>query len=173
MIYIKLCLKKCILNCSFFDNTTTVLCKEKNHPKNFVHNFGCQHNICNSCIKKCSDCGKIVRKCLECIYYFYELCRYCKKYQCLNSCNKCKQCDAVFCSLNHKCGFCDNCDISKRNKCMVYKERFKICELCKTKFICDFAYYWKYKNNLNKNNSNEHLCKMFVCKKHFNDFTFS
>ena len=179
--YIKLCLKKCILNCSFCDNTTTVLCKEKNHPKNFVHNFGCQHNICNSCIKKCSDCGKIVRKCLECIDYFYELCRYCKKYQCLNCCSKCKQCDDVFCSLNHKCGFCDkifpgkcfNCDISKRNKCMVCKERFKICELCKTKFICDFACYWKYKNNLNKNNSNEHLCQMFVCKKHFNDFTFS
>ena len=182
LAYIKLCLKKCILNCSFCDNSTTVLCKEKNHPKNFVHNFGCKHNICNSCIKKCEDCGKIVRKCLECIDYFYELCRFCKKYQCLNCCGKCKKCDDdVFCSLNHTCTFCNNifpgkcfnCDISRRNKCIVCKEKFKICEVCKSKFICDFACYWKYKKQLNENNSNEHLCQMFICKNHFDEFKFS
>ena len=182
LAYIKLCLKKCILNCSFCDNSTTVLCKEKNHPKNFVHNFGCKHNICNSCIKKCEDCGKIVRKCLECIDYFYELCRFCKKYQCLNCCGKCKKCDDdVFCSLNHKCTFCNksfpgkcfNCDISRRNKCIVCKEKFKICEVCKNKFICDFACYWKYKKQLIENNSNEHLCQMFICKNHFDEFKFS
>ena len=131
--------------------------------------------------QKCSDCGKIVRKCLECIDYFYELCRYCKKYQCLNCCDKCKHCDDVFCSLNHECTFCKksfpgkcfNCDINKKIKCIVCKDKFKICELCKTKYICDFACYWKYKNYLNKNNSNEHLCQMFTCKNHFNEFKFS
>ena len=63
LTYIKLCLKKCNLKCSFCNNTSTILCKEKNHKDDFVQNFGCKHNICNSCIKKCENCGKIVRKC--------------------------------------------------------------------------------------------------------------
>ena len=177
LTYIKLCLKRCVLKCSFCDNKSTALCKEINHIENFVHNFGCQHNICNSCIRKCENCGKIVRKCLECVDYFYELCRYCQKYQCLSCCNKCKQCDDVFCSLNHKChlcnnifpGKCFNCDINKRNKCLTCKEKLKICDLCKKKYICDFKCYKKYRMDLIKNNSNEHLCQMFACKNHFDD----
>ena len=176
MNYIKLCLKRCVLKCSFCDNQTTVMCKEKNHLENYVHDFGCNHFICNSCIKKCETCGKIVRKCLECIDYFYELCRYCQKYQCLSCCNKCKNCDDVFCSLNHKCslcgniceGKCFNCDINLRIKCNFCKEKLKICEKCKNKYICGFDCYKKYKDKLNKENSNEHLCQMFLCEKHFN-----
>ena len=180
LTYIKLCLKKCVLKCSFCNSQTTVLCKEENH-KDFVHNFGCPHNICNLCIKKCSTCGKIVRKCLECIDYFYELCRYCQKYQCLSCCSKCKNCDDVFCSLDHICklcnnsfpGKCFNCDISEKNKCIMCKEKLKVCEMCKNKFICDFECYRKYKNKLESNNSDEHLCPMYLCKNHFNSFAFS
>ena len=181
LTYIKLCIKKCVLRCSFCDNETTVLCKENNHIKNYVHNFGCPHNICNSCIKKCANCGKIVRKCLECIDYFYELCRYCKKYQCLSCCSKCNKCEDVYCSLEHKCVFCNNifpgkcfnCNIIERNKCLVCKEKFKICEHCKNKFICNFECYRKYRTKLNNDNSDEHLCQMYICKKHFDGFEFS
>ena len=178
LTYIKLCLKRCVLKCSFCENESTVLCKENNHLENFVHNFGCMHNICNSCIKKCETCGKIVRKCLECIDYFYELCRYCQKYQCLSCCNKCKICDDVFCSLNHMCSFCGkkcpgacfNCDIKERNKCLICKERFKICEICKSKFICGFECYVKYKRNIEPKNTNEHLCQMYFCETHFKEY---
>ena len=178
--YIKLCFKKCALKCYFCQNISTVLCKEKNHLEDMVHNFGCKHNICNSCIKKCENCGKIVKKCLECIDYFYELCRYCKKYQCLSCCKKCNNCVDVYCSLNHICSFCNhiypgkcfNCDINSRNKCLVCKEKFKICNECKNKFICDFECYRKYKSNLLLINSSEHLCQMFVCREHLKDFNF-
>ena len=181
LTYIKLCIKRCVLNCSFCDNQSTVLCKEENHKDSFVHNFGCEHNICNKCIKKCESCGKIVRKCLECIDYFYELCRYCQKYQCLSCCNKCINCDDAFCSLDHICstcgnkfpGKCFNCDINERNKCLVCKEKLKICELCKNKFICGFECYKRYKNKIDSKNSNEHLCQMFLCNSHFNGFEFS
>ena len=173
LTYIKLCFKKCVLKCSFCPNISTVLCKEKNHIKDLVHNFGCKHNICNSCIKKCENCGKIVKKCLECIDYFYELCRYCQKYQCLSCCNKCNYCDEVYCSLNHICvlcnnkypGKCFNCDIITRNKCMFCKEKLKICESCKNKYICNFECYRKYKKNIIE--SNGHICQMFVCERHF------
>ena len=132
-------------------------------------------------MKKCENCGKIVKKCLECIDYYYELCRYCQKYQCLNCCNKCNNCYEAYCSLNHKCAFCSNmlpgkcfnCDIIQRNKCIVCKEKIKICELCKNKFICDFECYRKYKSKLNLAQSNEHLCQMFVCDKHLNEFEFN
>ena len=181
LTYFKLCLKKCVLECSFCNNMSTVICKENNHINDLVHNFGCKHNICNSCIKKCENCGKIVKKCLECIDYYYELCRYCQKYQCLNCCNKCNNCYEAYCSLNHKCVFCNNifqgkcynCDIIQRNKCLVCKKKFKICELCKIKFICDFECYRKYKNKLNQVQSNEHLCQMFVCDEHLSEFDFS
>ena len=43
--------------------------------KNFFYCTKCKELICNSCIKKCATCGKIVRKCLDCIDYFYEFCR--------------------------------------------------------------------------------------------------
>ena len=135
-----------------------------------------KHYICNSCIKKCETCGKIVRKCLECIDYFYELCSYCQKYQCLSCCNKCKICDDSYCSLNHKCslcgkiceGKCFNCDINLRIKCSVCKEKLKICELCKARYICGFECYKKYKDKISSENSNEHLCQMFLCQTHYN-----
>ena len=175
--FMKICLKNCILKCSFCDNQTTILCSEKNHINNYVQNFGCKHNICKSCIQKCITCGKIVRKCLECIDYFYELCRYCKQYQCLNCCNKCKKCDEVFCSMKHLCNLCNknsdgscfNCDIMKKKSCFICGERLKICEGCKNKFICSFECYKEklkeYKNNL----KDYHLCQMYACKNHFND----
>ena len=173
--FVKLCFKKCVNYCSFCDNQTTVLCKEKNHADNYVQNFGCQHNICNSCIQKCATCGKIVRKCLDCIDYFYEFCRYCKQYQCLNCCKKCKNCDEVYCSMKHICSLCGivcdnqcfNCDIMKKNKCYICGEKLKICENCKNKYICSFECY---KQNFTENkitSINNHLCRMYVCKEHF------
>ena len=176
LTYIKLCFKKCVLKCSFCPNISTVLCKEKNHKTDLVHNFGCKHNICNSCIKKCENCGKIVKKCLECIDYFYEFCIYCQKYQCLSCCNKCNKCDESYCSLNHICSLCNNifpgkcfnCDLNHRNKCFVCNEKLKICELCKKKYICNFECYKKDKKKSIE--TKEHLCQMFLCKEHFNEF---
>lgn len=173
--FVKVCLKKCVLKCSFCENQTTVLCQEKNHKDNFVQNFGCPHNICNSCIQKCSTCGKVVRKCLDCIDYFYEFCRYCKQYQCLNCCKKCKKCEEVFCSLKHLCGLCGNicnsscfnCDVMQKKTCYVCGEKMKICDGCKNKCICSYECY-KQRFQENKTNSlNYHLCRMYACKTHF------
>ena len=175
LTYMKLCYKKCVLKCSFCNSISTVLCKKKNHKDNFVYNFGCPHNICDYCLKKCATCGKIVRKCLECLDYFYELCKFCQKYQCLTCCNKCEKCDEPFCSLSHKCclcnndfkgGRCYNCDINKKNKCAVCGKNLKICESCKSKFICDFSCYKKYKNKLICEKADEHLCFMYFCENH-------
>ena len=175
LTFVKICLEKCVLKCSFCDNKTTIICKEKNHQEDYVQNYGCPHNICNSCVEKCSSCGKIVRKCLDCIDYFYEFCRFCKRYQCLNCCKKCKKCDEVYCSLRHLCCFCGdictgkcfNCDISMRIKCYECGEKLKICEICKNKYICSFECYMnKFKNNKNNSLSN-HLCRMYACEKHF------
>ena len=67
-------------------------------------------------------------------------------------------------------GTCFNCDINERNKCLICKEKFKICEICKNKFICGFECYEKYKKNIDSNNSNEHLCQMYFCERHFNEY---
>ena len=173
--FVKICIKKCMLKCSFCENKTTILCNEKNHVENFVQNFGCLHNICNSCIQKCATCGKVVRKCLDCIDYFYEFCRYCKQYQCLNCCKKCNKCDEVFCSLKHLCNLCGNicnsqcfnCDIVRKKTCYECGEKLKICDGCKNKCICSFECY-KNKFMITKQNSiGYHLCRMYACKKHF------
>ena len=174
--FMKLCLKKCVLKCSFCVNKTTILCKEQNHMDNYVQNFGCPHNICNSCIRKCSTCGKVVRKCLDCIDYFYEFCLYCRQYQCLNCCRKCKECDEVFCSMKHLCSLCGNicnsqcfnCDIIRKKTCYDCGEKLKICDGCKNKCICSFeCYKSKIKFLGDKTNSvSYHLCCMYACKKH-------
>lgn len=176
--YIKLCFKKCILKCSFCNIESTVLCKKENHNDNFVYNFGCKHNICDRCVKRCETCGKIVRKCLECIDYFYELCKFCHKYQCLGCSKKCNVCDEAFCSLKHKCNLCKrdfaskcyNCEIIKRSSCVVCKKKLKMCENCKGKYICDLHCYVLYKNEMKKNKKDEHLCQMFICEEHLNEF---
>ena len=52
----KLCLKNCLRKCDNCTNEINVFCKEKNHLKNFVKKYNCNHYLCNECILKCYNC---------------------------------------------------------------------------------------------------------------------
>jgi hypothetical protein len=72
---------------------------------------------------------------------------------------------------------CQNCEMKKKIFCKICKEKNKICEICKNKFICGQKCYLNYvkkyydKNSINDNNNNsKHLCVMYYCKKHLLDF---
>ena len=114
--YKKLCLKNCTFKCINCDNKVNVLCNKNNHPNNYVENTICNHYVCNSCVKKCLKCGKVVVTCPKCINnFFYVRCNYCDNYLCSECCGKCNQCEDDYCNLGHTCISCQkkNYDCTK------------------------------------------------------------
>ena len=169
--YKKACLKKCTFKCSFCDNMNNELCNKKNHEKNFVQKYNCEHYICLQCVKKCEICKKIVKSCLRCtVDYNFEYCQFCDKYKCFSCGNQCKKCEDYFCDYEHICDMCSGCikkntclkcvNIS-RMKCLICKKNLRQCDDCKKILVCSKECYLKNKNKNKK--YKEHLCQMFIC----------
>ena len=186
--YKKCCIKKCTFKCNFCENVVNSLCKKENHKNNFVEIRLCEHNVCESCLLKCENCMKIISFCpsTKCnLNYYYKKCNFCLKYLCSNCTKNCKVCESDFCILRHMCqlcldiceNICQNCETKKKIFCNVCKQKNKICEICKNKFICGKKCYLNYVNNyydknsiIDINNNSKHLCVMYYCKKHLLDF---
>ena len=142
----KVCLKNCTYKCFLCSNSeTNALCKEENHPLDFCKNYNCKHKLCNSCIKKCDKCGKIVQTCTHClIENVYSHCRFCDKNFCYECSNQCLKCGELFCCNKHKCFFCGteiekicpNCDFGERSKCKICSKGLCQCKQCFKKIIC-------------------------------------
>ena len=167
--YKKACLKKCTYKCSFCENMNNELCNKKNHEKNFVQRYNCEHNICLNCVKKCEKCKKIVKSCLTCtVDYYFEHCNYCDKYKCFDCGKQCKKCEDYYCDYEHKCDLCNGiikentclkCINLSRVKCCFCKKSLRQCDECKKVLVCSKECYLENKNKKYK----EHLCQMFIC----------
>ena len=182
----KKCCKKCTLKCKFCENVVNLLCKKENHKNNFVEIRLCDHNVCESCLVKCEKCMKIISFCPECnLNYYYKKCKFCQKCLCSNCTKICNVCHNDFCVLRHMCqlcldineNVCQNCEMKKKIYCKICKEKNKICENCKNKFICGQKCYLNYvkkyydRNSIIDNNNNsKHICFMYYCKRHLMDF---
>ena len=186
--YKKCCIKKCTFKCNFCENIVNLLCKKENHKNNFVEIRLCEHNVCESCLLKCENCMKVISFCPsnKCnLNYYYKKCNFCLKYLCSNCAKNCNVCKNDFCNLRHMCqlcldiceNVCQNCEMKKKIFCKICKQKNKICEIFKNKFICGQKCYLNYVKNyydknsiVNNNNNSKHLCVMYYCKKHLLDF---
>ena len=150
----KLCLKNCTKKCHFCSNEINLLCKEENHPENFVKKYSCGHYICNLCIKKCDICKEPIKACLECeIENNYVHCKLCNKYICFFCAKKCTMCGSHCCDEIHKCFFCQkeisnevcvSCDFYERTKCLICSKDLKQCEKCSKIIICSHNCFTKH-----------------------------
>lgn len=150
----KLCLKNCTKKCHFCSNEINLLCKEENHPDNFIKKYSCGHYICNLCIKKCDICKEPIRACLECeIENNYVHCKLCDKYICFYCSKKCSMCGSHYCDEIHKCYFCQkdignevciSCDFYERTKCRICSKGLRQCEKCSKIIICSYKCFTKH-----------------------------
>ena len=161
----KLCLKNCTYKCYYCTNEINALCKEENHIEDFCKKFACGHYVCNSCLKKCDDCQKVIQGCAECeATKIFSHCRLCNKYICFDCAKKCPKCNEYYCNENHNCDLCgklikndvcQNCDFIYRSKCLACSKGLSQCESCFRKIICSpkcfLDYVRKIINNNNKN----------------------
>ena len=167
--YKKACLKKCAYKCAFCENMNNELCNKKNHEKNFVQKYNCEHNVCLNCVKKCEKCQKIVKSCLRCtVDYNFVYCNFCDKYKCFDCGKQCKTCEDYYCDYEHKCDLCNGiikentclrCLNISRVKCCLCKINLRQCDECKNVLVCSKKCYLENKNKKYK----EHLCQMFIC----------
>ena len=167
--YKKACLKKCTYKCSFCDNMNNELCSKKNHEKNFVQRYNCEHNICLTCVKKCEKCQKIVKSCLRCtVDYYFIHCNFCDKYKCFDCGKQCKTCEDYFCDYAHICNLCNGvikentclkCITNSRVKCSLCKKSLRQCDECRKFLVCSQKCYLDNKHLKN----NKHICQMFLC----------
>ena len=161
----KLCLKNCLYKCYYCNNEVNALCKEENHINDFCKKFPCGHYVCNSCVKRCEDCKKIIQGCFECeIENKFIHCRICKKNLCYECGKQCSHCKEYYCNEKHSCYLCGieiknvicpNCDFISRSKCLVCSKGLTQCESCFKIIICSskcFLIYVK-RNNMRNNNS--------------------
>ena len=174
--YKKLCLKNCTLKCSFCHNISNVLCRPERHFDDLVSNYGCEHNCCLSCVKKCENCNKIVKTCMECIKnYYYIQCKYCNKYLCDNCALTCDKCEEEYCGLEHTCFCCKrriknkqclSClDILKK-KCQYCYQKLTLCKNCNNVYICSIQCYLNYRTIVFETHQKNPLCSMFYCENH-------
>ena len=160
----KLCLKNCTKKCHFCNYEINILCKEDNHPDNYVKKYSCGHYICNLCVKKCDICQEVIKACSECdndTNYIY--CRICDKYLCYYCSKKCTICEEHYCNEFHKCFLCGmvinnelclNCDFIERNNCIICQKKLFECMKCKKIIICSNKCFLKHiqiKTKINKN----------------------
>lgn len=169
--YKKLCLKNCTNKCDFCPNINNALCDPNNHKNCFVSKNSCGHNVCESCVKKCKKCGKVVISCPQCIVnYYFEHCRFCGDYMCFDCAPQCSKCEDYYCPNNHQCCLCkkmdsvkcSRCEFMKRVKCGQCRAGLKQCEKCYKKYICSSDCYLNYIRSTNK----DHICQMFWCEAH-------
>ena len=159
----KLCLKNCTYSCHFCENEINVFCKEENHLEDFCKKYLCDHYICNSCVKRCDDCEKVIQGCSECeIDNNFIHCRICGKSLCFDCANQCLKCDKYYCNAKHNCylckkeikdDICPNCNFVERSKCIICSKGLTQCEACFKRMICSSKCFLDYyTSNNNKNN---------------------
>ena len=157
----KVCLKNCTYKCFLCNsnNEINALCLEENHPLDFCKSYKCQHKICNSCIKKCDKCGKIIQTCTQCLLEnVYSHCRFCNKDFCYECSNQCLKCGEFFCKETHFCylckkeidKMCPNCDFKDRSKCMICSKSLIQCCDCFKKIICSPNCFLENYNKIKK-----------------------
>ena len=172
----KVCLKNCTYKCFLCssNNEVNALCLEKNHPFDFCKSYNCQHKICNSCIKKCDKCGKIIQTCTQCLLEnVFSHCRFCDKNFCYECSNQCLKCGEFFCKETHLCSLCKKevnklcptCDFSDRSKCMICSKGLIQCNDCFKKIICSPKCFLENYNKINK--------KYYSPEKRFSNFYYN